>query len=500
MSDILTAIAGKLGDLVNPETWPAEIEEWGDEIVTNRNYIDGKHRLDLDDTLAARARLGQDDDEVFSINYSELVVTAMSNRLNVERIDAVVEQSGTGDAFVAAKKIANDWVSEYLIDSDFDEIQNDVNFDAVGDGDTFVMIDPPKDGQSGKFVHEPAWDNEVGIIPVYGEQGRQMTAAVKVWMTTSGDERVNIYYDNRVEKFINSEGALSDFGNDEPKWEDSDGQPLGVPFGHFRNGKLTRNWHGKSRSSKIRPAQDVLNRTFLSMVVTGENTAFQRMITLGFSPGDSIAPGSVWSVVDEDEKGNEVAGLDPSKFYDFKLIEPGQITPFVEQANLTIEQISITGNTPISTVSGGGSNESGEALKQRESGLLAESKTNQIIFGNVWKRLMLMAWKAERTFNDTAPDNIKRFNTVWLSAEIRNNKEVIENIILMKDDLPRTKRLEEAAPVFESYDTDEISKMIVAKEAENVALISQLIANGNNGRADRDAAAVASVADNAIST
>ena len=110
MSDILTAIAAKLGDLVNPETWPAEIEEWGDEIITNREYIDGEHPMDLDDTMTARARIGQDGDEVFSINYSELVVTAMSNRLNVERIDAVVEQSGTDDAFVAAKKIANDWV------------------------------------------------------------------------------------------------------------------------------------------------------------------------------------------------------------------------------------------------------------------------------------------------------------------------------------------------------------------------------------------------------
>lgn len=486
-SELLTAIANKLGDLVNSETWPGEIEAWGDEILENRDYVDGKHRLDLDANMAASLRIDKNDDERFSINYSELVVTAMSNRLNVERLEATVETGATVEATVKATKEANDWLSNYLIDSDFDEIQNNVNFDAVADGDTFVAISPPKDGQAGSFVHEPAWDNSVGIIPVYGERGREMVAAVKVWMTTSGTERVNIYYGNRVEKFTNGDSGLTKLNSKEHEWVDSNDDPLGVPFGHFPNNKLTRKWHGTSRSKKIRPSQDVLNKTFMSMTLTSEHTAFQRGIAYGFSPGKVVAPGSVWVIVETDSEGNEIAGLNPDRHYDFQLIEPGQISSFVDQANLTIEQISITGNTPIATVSGGGANESGEALKQRESGLLAEAKTNQVVFGNVWKRMMMMAWRAEKKFNPASAPDIKRINAVWASAEVRNDAETIDNIIKMKDDLPRQKRLEEAAVVFESYEPNEIGDMMLAKEVENAELLTRLLQNGGGGRADRTA-------------
>ena len=494
-TELLKAIAAVLGDLVNPEVWPGEIEEWGEQIVLYRRYIDGRHRLDLEGTkMAASLRIDEEDEGRFSINYMPLVANSMSNRLHIERIDAIIEPVVLADKSAELaentrlKKLANDWMSDYLINSDFDETQNDVNRDAVSDGDTFVMLEPPKGDEMGSFVHEPAWDNSVGVIPVYGERGRQMVAAVKVWIQTDGQERVNIYYEDRVDKFVNSESGFEKLPGDDRKWQDADGTALGVPFGHYRNDKLTRNWHGKSRIAPTIPPQDILNRTFMSMSLTSDNTAFQRGIAFGFEVGEEVAPGSVWTIIDKEIQpdGSEVAvaGLPAERYFDWKLIEPGELSPFIQQATLTIEQISITGNTPISTVSGGGDKESGEALKQRESGLLAEGKTNQVVFGNVWNRLIMMAWKAEVAFNPNTPPDIKRANSVWASIEVRNDVETIDNIVKMKDDLSRTKRMELTAPVL-GYDVDEIPGMIIQIEAENVDLINRFIRNGNNGRADR---------------
>ncbi|MCK5605421.1 hypothetical protein KAR91_26250, partial [Candidatus Pacearchaeota archaeon] len=101
-----------------------------------------------------------------------------------------------------------------------------------------------------------------------------------------------------------------------------------------------------------------------------------------------------------------------------------------------------------------------------------------------WNRLMMMAWKAEVTFNPDTPPEIKRANSVWSSIEVRNDVETIDNIVKMKDDLSRVKRMELSAPVL-GYDVDEIPGMIVMIEAENADFINRFIRNGNNGRADR---------------
>lgn len=502
--EILESVAGLLGDLVNPETWPDEIEAWGTEIALNRDYIDGKQRLELNDDMKAILRIEDDPDpdRRFNVNYAKLVVNRMADRLNLERIDAIVDNSGINDPDIVAEnnRAGNEWISDMLVGSDFDELQIDVSKDGVGDGDTFVMLSPLRILDNGTvipstFVHEPAWDNEVGLIPVYGAQGRMMVAAVKVWLQTDGNERINIYYVDRVEKFVNGDDGLSTFTDpesDDKEWVAEDGQPLGVPFGHFRNDKKTRSWNGTSRIQPMIPAQDVLNRTYMSIVAAGEATGFQRMASFGFTPTASVAPGSIWTIVEHEKnadgsQGDAIAGLSSDRFYDLKVIEPGELAPLISSAVFSIEQIGTITNTPLPTVEGGGADQSGEALKQRESGLLAEGNTNQIVFGNVWERLVMMAWRAEMVFNPTKPPAIKRANSVWTSIEVRNATEIIDNINKMQDDLPIEKRLEEAAPVFKSYDVAEIPGMVTRVQEDKLALTLALVRNGQNGRADRNA-------------
>lgn len=453
MSAILNSIEAKLAEknLVKANSWATEIETWGARVALYRDYIDGKHRLEMTSEMAKMLRIDKEDDERFSINYADAVVTKMVDRLHIERIEHEDET-------------ANTWVEQLLEDSEFNELQIGVTSDAIADGDTFVIIAPTKDGEPTRFIHEPSWDGVSGIIPVYDIVKRNLAAVVKVWENIALDkDRVNIYYNDRIEKYID-DGGLKPWENEpEVKWIDGKGKPLGIPFGHFRNRKKTRNSFGKSEIQKIIAPQDVLNRTFVSMTMTSELTAFQRLAFIGMTADADISPGAIWEIVQKNSKGEAIAGIPNDRYVDIKVIEPGEITPFVNQAQFTIEQISVISDTPIPSVMGGDV-QSGEALKQREVGLVAKAKTAQIVFGNVWKALVLQAREIDATFGGKPPE-FDTANVVWSEIEMRDTTQTVTNVVAISDFLDKETVLKEVEPVMD-FSIADIGKILDAKKAE----------------------------------
>lgn len=483
MSTLLSAIANELGDkLVKKDTWVVAVKAWGDRVALYREYVDGKHRLELTTEMAKMLRIKENDDERFSLNYADLVVSKLCNRLKIERIEAITdgEDSDAG----------NEWVRGLLQDSEFDELQIDVIGDTIGDGDTFIIIDPPKDDKPMSFVHEPAWDNVTGIIPIYDGSNRHMVAAVKVWEQTGSDhERVNIYYPDRVERFKHHGSLVALAVDPVSPWVDAQNVPLGVPFAHFRNRKKTRRAFGLSEVQKMIAPQDVLNRTFMSMTMTSELTSFQRLAFIGIEADGNVSPGSIWEIVSRDAEGNVIAGIPKDRQVDVKVIEPGEISPFVEQGLFTIEQIGTVSETPLASNMGGDS-QSGEALKQRESGLLAKAETLQVVLGNVFRRLLTQAHRVETMFGAEKPPEIKRYNPVWADAEVRNKAEMVENATLVRDDLDAETYLKEIEPAM-AFDVDDIPSIIETKQGESAELLSNLLRTGTS-RSGNGAAVAAS--------
>ena len=492
MSTLLSAIADQLGKaLVKKTTWMVEVEAWGKRVALYREYVDGVHRLELTPEMAKMLRIKENEDERFSLNYADLVVSKLANRLKIERIEAI-----TDGADAAA---GNEWVKGLLQDSAFDELQIDVIGDTIGDGDTFIIIDPPRKADAAKkqdakamsFVHEPAWDNVTGIIPIYDGRQRVMVAAVKVWEQTDSDhERVNIYYPDRVERFEHKGGLVALGDEPESPWVDAQDKPLGVPFAHFRNRKKTRRAFGLSEVQKMIAPQDVLNRTFMSMTMTSELTSFQRLAFIGIEAKGNVSPGSIWEVVAKDHEGNVAPGIPSDRQVDVKVIEPGEISPFVEQGLFTIEQIGTVSETPLASNMGGDS-QSGEALKQRESGLLAKAQTLQVVLGNVFRLLLTQAHRVETTFGAEQPPEIKRYNPVWADAEVRNKAEMVANATLVRDDLDAETYLKEIEPAM-AFDVDDIKDIIETKQGESVELLSNLLRSGRSQRAGNGAAVAAS--------
>jgi hypothetical protein len=296
---------------------------------------------------------------------------------------------------------------------------------------------------------------------------RSMVAVCKVWEDIESEKnRVNIYYDDRIERYLD-DGGLVEYDGDGQEaiipWKGKDGKPLGIPFGHFRNRKKTRSIFGTSEVQKVIAPQDVLNRTFASMTMTAELTAFQRLAFIGMTAEADMTPGAIWEIVAKDKDGQAIAGIPNDRYVDIKVIEPGEIAPFVSQAEFTIEQISIISETPIPSMLGGDS-QSGEALKQREIGLSSKVRTSQVIIGNVWEYLVLLAAKIEETFA-TAPPEFEDVNVVWAEASIRDTAQLVTNVMAASTVLDKRTILTELEPAmdYSIADIDEIMKRVTSE-------------------------------------
>lgn len=442
---MLNDLQTKLGALVDT-TWRTEVDAWGKRVLLARQYAEGEHRAKMTAAMREMLRVSGTVTDQFNDNYCEMVVDTMADRLTVRAIE------GDTDA-------ASAWAADLLADNRFDGLQVDVHSAAVRDGDTFVMVSYDSGAGRVLLTHEPAFDGTAGIIPVYDRMAREMIAAIKVWQE-GDDKRVNLYFPDRVEKYL-YKGVGDALGGtftalETAEWTDGAGAPLGVPLFNLRNKPQTRRWNGLSEVSNVIPLQDALNRTLVSMVLTAELTAFQVRVARGFDPPANLSPG-MWVVIGPD-------GLEKDQLADASVMEQGQIVPFIAQADWLINQIGTVSRTPLPSLTGG-DNQSGEALKEREKGLLSKVTKFTIKNGNVWEDLIAFAARLQATFGATLPPANDRWFCRWQTAEVRDRMEIVQIATLLKDKISDREFLRMVAPAV-GWDDEKI-ELILAERGED---------------------------------
>ena len=457
---MLEQIETMLGSMVRDE-WAAEVEAQGEKVLLYRQYADGEHRAKLTPEMKQMLRISGDALDQFNANYCDLVVATMADRLTVERIEG-------GDD-------ASEWAEALLRYNRFDGFQMDVHEATIRDGDTFVMLGYDNDAQMPTFHHEPAWDGDTGMIVVYDRMRVNILVAIKVWYeanpASSGedstdDKRINIYYPDRVEKYWSAEGgdSLDPIGEEPTPWKMTSGEAVGVPVIHFRNRARSRTTTGISELASVIPLQDALNRNLTSMVTTSELSAFQIRVAKGFDPPTNLSPG-MWVVI-----GPE--GLDKDQVADADTMEQAQLVPFINQAYFLIDQIGNVSRTPMAGNMGGDS-QSGEALKQREVGLLGKIGRFQVKTGNAWEDVMQMAARVQTAFGSKQPPQVQTWNTKWKDAQIRNDAETIQNAMMVADLVGEAETLRLVGKVF-GWDEAKIKMIMAEKASETVNRLAGL--------------------------
>lgn len=456
MTDILSAVAEHLGGLVR-KTWVDDMRQWGERVTLYRQYYDGEHRIKLSPEMKSLLMLADTKVENFNDNYCELIVNAMADRLKVTAIE--------GDS-----KQATDWADEIKKINRFDSLQMDVHEAAIKDGDTFVMADFDNTVQRATMAHEPAWDGDCGMMVVYDRMKKKIVAAVKVWY--EGDARyVNIYFTDKIIKMtFDDDNGLQAREETPTVWTDQTLGALGVPVVHFRNRWRTGQTLGKSELTSAIPLQDALNMTMLSMVANCLLTAFGLRKAKGFRAPENIAPGNFIEFGADVEDAALLAAMDVD------LIKQSEMGPFIEQANWIIEQKGNVTRTPL-PIQMGGDNQSGEALKQRENGLLGKIGQFQVRGGNSWEDTFTMLHKIETAFANKKPAETLRWDCKWKDAQLRNDAEEIASALAIGKELGAEIMVEELARV-KNWDKEKQEKILQGLQGRqekmiNAALVAQ---------------------------
>lgn len=454
---MLGAIRARLiaAGMVLADTWEAEIQAWGTLVKLFREYAEGQHRAELTPEMKQMLRVSGTALDSFNLNYCDLVIAKMGDRLTVASVD--------GD-----NAAASEWSADVLDTNRFDGLQMDVHDAAIRDGLTFVMVDYSDTEKALRLFHELAWDGTTGMIPIYDRMGKRIVAAVKVWYETETARRVNLYFADRVEKYDESDqGMITPRVDDAAAWRDANGQPVGVPIVPFINRAKARLSFGISELANMIPINDALNRTLVSMVMTAELSAFQIKVAVGFPAPSSVSPGMIIKIAEE--------GLPDGQKVDMFTLEQAQLVPFISEATFLIDQIGTISQTPLPGQMGADSS-SGEALKQREVGLLGKIKRFQVKGGNAWEDVLAVAARVQNAFGSTSAPTVKRWVCKWEDAEIRNDAVVIENAIKVADRVGDEEFLRMIAPT-QQWDEAHIQKILAQKRA---ATANALAALGGN--------------------
>lgn len=440
-----------MGEGLVREGWANDMREWGERVALYRRYYEGDHRVYLTDVMQKLLQ----SNEGFQDNYCELVVNTMTDRLQL---------SGVG----SDDEAANDWAGEVMRRNRFDALQLDVHQAVIRDGDTFVLVEYDEAKGAVAVHHEEAFDGVEGMMVVYGRKRREIVAAVKIWHEVEG-RRVNVYYVDRVAKYLirDAEEDSGDGGKLEPIGEDVKWLPGRVPVVHFKNRAGSRDLTGVSEIKAAIPLNDALNRTLVSMVMTSELTAFPLRVAKGFTPPATLEPG-MWVTI-----GAE--GIDKDMQVDAFTLEAGGITSLIEQCEMLIDQIGTVTLTPLPSLSGSAS-ASGEALKERKDGLVGKVQRAQTRLGNAWEDMLALASVVHNTFSVSQINSDAMWDARWRDAQVRNDVEVIQNAVAVRDAVGEREFLRLIGGVF-GYTDDKIEAIMAERDVEQANSLAALGGN-----------------------
>lgn len=454
-------------------------------VMQSRNYYDGLHDVKLSQRQMEYLGFKDPSAARFALNYCRVVIDSVVERLLVSGFTTTAGEDEDD-------KLAQ-WMWETWQQNRMDEKQSNVHRGAEREGEFFVIVDWDEDKARPRFTPhrrytDPSVDGDgFGCKGHYPDDDpdQEMEYASKRWTEAFYDEkgerrtrqRMNLYYPNRVERWIKAGkgrtseatwveyeldglswllpwtvGGITPGAYDERKvWQDSGAEPLGIPVVHFKAPEI------KSGLWDAIPIQDGINKTALDLLAIADSCGFRIMLTIGFTPTtDGEEP--------ESDGSNYIKLFPGALIYvpedgDIKPIEGADLKPLLILLDSLIIKLAQVTDTPISRFQVSRQIAAEGTLKQQEEPLIAKVRARHVIYGNDWEDCFDMARRLAKEKGQIL--NVDAvLNTQWMPAEPRDEKEEIETIGLKVEKLgiPLETAWKEAG-----YTADEIEDM---KETE----------------------------------
>lgn len=412
-----------------------------DDYARYQQYLDGIQPLAFA-TEKFRSAFGRIFD-AFAYNRCDAVVGAHADRLQIAGFGA-----DDGDLAQTAQV---QWDANRM-----DVREGHIETDAFGLGQSYLLVEKhPITGKVHYWVQNPAnirmhWSDDAPDA---------LDLAVKTWQTDDGHQRINLYYADKIQKYISanrapsgmpaSPAAFTRYDRDGEPWEFTLNVTDTVPVFAFANNGRT-NSYGVSELRHVLPLQDALNKTVMDTLVAMEFAAYPQRVVTGLQD----AP-------DDDTKGSITrfeAGISRiltlyggANIAEFSAANIGQYIAIAEFFDLAIARVT---KTPVHHLTMVGDFPSGAALRIAEAPFTKKLVDRQRERGSVFSSAVSYGLRLDAI--DVAPGAL-RIN--WEPAAPVSEEDVWDLIASkVSAGMPFVAALREAG-----YDKAQIR--VIAKEA-----------------------------------
>jgi hypothetical protein len=408
------------------------------------DYYDGRHQMAFA-TEKFKTAFGRTLERMRD-NLCPIIVDAVADRLEV--INFSGNEEGTDTATPAWEL----WQRERM-----EIVSNETHIEALKTGAAYLIVWSDRDNNARFYLQDSR-----NCVIIEDEDTSDPLFGAKQWKTADDFIRLNLYYDNRIERYITQKKRKGEVTGDikadhfiplTRRNQDGETTETAVtpnPFGVLPMFRFETN---PCLADAI-PVQDALNKTLMDMMVAMEFAAFRQRWATGLTP-----PSDEYNLVKE---APFKAGVDRLWFTDSENVKFGEfdatdLEKFLKVSDSFRLEMARVSGTPLHFFSINTSDAiSGEALKTLESRFNKKALRLQINFGAVWANAMKLALRIERA---SAPDNL---TTQWTEPEQRSEKEMLEAALLKQElGVPANVLLEEIG-----YTAEDIAKFDAMTEAD----------------------------------
>ncbi len=428
-----------------------------------RKYDEGDTPAQLSDDQKIQ-QVGQDSagnpnsDPEVRLNVCAPANAVEANRLQVQDIAATFADDEAKSAAIS-KLLWTWWKANRL-----DEGQQHAHYSGCRDGDSFGINWYDKDEKMPKVSIHQVYDGQKSGVDKFYTDGDPMQpeSGIKIWIAeeseTKSIRRKNIYYPDRVEKWI-CEGVIGSafidanwrplkFGDDDftnelaqvpslsqpdqtatIEWWTESGRDsaispgMGIPVQHFRH-DARGTAYGTATNDLIVPSQqDAVNRAENNLQGAGVLAGFPVNVLIGAEREEATYEvGPAVLVIVDDEKAS-IGQFAAANLEQLIKVKDSKVKDCATLTSTPLTYFNLSGVIPA------------EGTQQSlEGALLAKVETDQVTFGNTWEDTFRMMLKMEFVWGDAltgliaSHDEIDALdiNAVWENAKVRNEKEETE--------------------------------------------------------------------------
>lgn len=448
-------------------------------ITKARKYHDGDQGVQLTARLREFLNVNSRDNNPFSMNIIRAVVEAITERMIVSGFSVIgVEMPADENGEKPVHPQAT-WFDRVWKLNQMDALQTDLHTWALRDGEAFAIVEYsstrgiPEITVHPRYVDIQNGGDGYGVRIIYpdNDDTRDPLFAVKDWVEEIRDmengivtsrARRTFYYPDRVERYYHNGGEFVEFAEyeideitgDEVNvwpipWVDRQGNPLGIPVVHFKNGF-------RPEAKDAFSIQDAVNKAMVDLMASADLSAFRIFVALGWIPttdgaevkadGSNLIKISPGSIIGTARSGAT-----------FTSIEPANLSSLLDLIQQLIWWAALVTKTPPHRFSPSKQIAGADTLKQQEEPLLAKIRLRQTIFGNAWEQVAKICARLEQTFGSTDGINPAiEFSVNWAEPQARDDTVIHDEWRVKREVLkvPLTTLWKEAG-----YTSEEIKEM-----------------------------------------